>query len=169
MDNNQFSTEAFSEIVYGMAKNPGIKAVGTVLLTLLSYFWGDGSALIPIVALFTLDTVTGLMKAGQQNKISSDGWGRVTRKLTVYAIMMATAKIVDSQLNQHLELFGLTVSAPFLVAMQYFLIIQESISILENIAIMGWPVPTSIVKKLKIMQEKLVQEEPVDSDDLSSK
>jgi len=107
-------------------------------------FEGDYQILISLYALVLIDTITGVWYTAKQQNITSRGFFKAARKSFVYFLLIIVARIVDKH-------------TPIDVAssiMQAFLIGTEAFSILENINKLGFPVPTKLVKLLKIYYDK---------------
>lgn len=92
-----------------------------------------------ILILISFDTVTGVWKAAQAGNVSSRGFFKFAAKILVYFILLGTAATIDRALPVH---FSLTVMGSFLA-------ITEGISILENVSLLGFPVPERLMKTLK--------------------
>ena len=93
-----------------------------------------------VFVLVVIDLITGVSVAIKKKTPSSRGFFRSATKLMVYFIMLLTARMVDAHLP-----------VPFAsVIMDSFLVVTEGISILENIYLLGFSVPTVLVKKLKV-------------------
>ena len=101
------------------------------------------NVLIGLFILIALDTLTGVWCAIRTKEVSSRGFYRATVKCLVYFIMLLVARIVDK-----------SVPLPFAsIIMDSFLVITESISILENIGKLGFMVPQVLISKLKALQK----------------
>jgi toxin secretion/phage lysis holin len=95
-----------------------------------------------IFTLIIFDTITGFLKAFKRNEVSSSGFFRFALKLLVYFILLATGSILDKVLPLPGLFSALTVMASFLA-------ITEALSILENIAGLGYAVPAKLISLLK--------------------
>lgn len=106
------------------------------------YLFGGVKFLHLLLLLMALDIITGIFKAIHQGNL----WSRKSlfgyaRKLLVL-IVIITANIVDQVLN----LGGTLTFATVL-----FYIMNEGLSILENMAELGVLVPTNLAAKLKVI------------------
>ena len=120
-----------------------IQFIFTVLGGWLGYFLGgcDG-LLIALVAFAAIDYITGLMCAVSEKKLSSKvGFKGICRKVLIFTLV-GVANIIDVQV--------IGTGSVFRSAVIFFYLSNEGISLLENAAHLGLPIP----KKLK---EILVQ------------
>lgn len=97
-----------------------------------------------IFLLIAFDTITGLMVAYKEGRISSQGFRQSFCKLFVYLIMLATGSLVDKTLPVAVTLELIVI----------FLSTTEAISILENIGQLGFPVPQKVLRKLEVFKDK---------------
>lgn len=122
--------------------------------------------IIPIVILavfMLLDYVTGMASAYRGKELNSriGIWGIV--KKVCYLIIVAVGMGVDYILSLAAGMFGYDLSKFFTIALVVivWLIINEFISILENLNEIGAPVPSflnKIIDKLKSKTEEQVEE-----------
>lgn len=129
-----------------------IAAVGTALTWLLGAW---DTALIVVIAFMVLDYITGLIKAYVNKVISSDiGLKGIARK-SLILIVLIVAVMLDRLLNTGTWLFRTLVC--------YFYIANEGISILENCAQLGVPIPEKLKEALIQLKEgnkkEIVKEE----------
>lgn len=106
---------------------------------------GDGMLIRLLVLLMVLDVITGLSKA----VVNKNLWSRkslfgVARKIMVFVIII-TSNIVDLILNMS----GLLVYGVVL-----FYIANECLSILENSATLGLPLPDKLLEALEVIKDK---------------
>lgn len=123
-----------------------INVTGGVIAGVLSYIFGAPDAwLIGLIILVIADYITGLMKAYIKGELSSRvGFKGILKKLMYFAIV-AVAVLIDN----------LTGAEGVLrVACIGFLIANEGVSILENCAAAGLPVPQALVKVLAKLKEE---------------
>lgn len=133
-------------VIYSIVDAPVIKIFFAVLFTIFEWvFHGVNSdALMVVYALVILDTVTGFMVACENKEVSSSGFFRFAGKVFIYMILLATAALVDRSLPSKVAMS----------VMYAFLSVTEGISILENLGILGYPVPSALIKKFKIMNKE---------------
>lgn len=106
-------------------------------------FGAHVEALLVVFILLILDTVTGMIVACKKGGLSSAGFFRFAAKLSIYMILMATSSLLDKLLP---------VNAGSAI-MYTFLGVTEAISIMENISILGFPVPIKLVRMLRVMSD----------------
>lgn len=132
-----------------------IQAAITVIGGWLGYFLGglDG-LMIALVIFVVLDYVTGIMCAIADKKLSSSvGFKGICRKVLIF-LLVGVAHIVDL----HVVGSGSVLRG----AVVCFYLSNEGVSMLENAAHLGLPVP----EKLKVILEQLHDREaPGDSTD----
>ena len=135
-----------------------IQAVITVIGGWLGYFLGglDG-LMIALVIFVVLDYVTGIMCAIADKKLSSSvGFKGICRKVLIF-LLVGVAHIVDL----HVVGSGSVLRG----AVVCFYLSNEGVSMLENAAHLGLPIP----EKLKVILEQLHDREspaaPDDTDD----
>ena len=102
-----------------------------------AYLWGPWDALInALIALVALDYVTGVICAGANKRLSSEiGFKGLIKKAVIFALV-AVAGVADKVIpatNQAIR-----------AAVILFYIANEAISILENAAELGLPVPEKL-------------------------
>ncbi len=128
-----------------------INARGGVACGILAYVFGAPDAwMVGLVILVVLDYVTGLMKAYVSGELCSKvGFKGILKKLMYFAIV-AVAVIIDT----------LTGAGGVLrMACIGFLIANEGVSILENCAAAGLPVPKALVKVLTKLKDETGERE----------
>ena len=110
----------------------------------LGYFLGgcDG-LLIALVAFVSIDYVTGVMCAVSDKKLSSRaGFKGICRKVLIFTLV-GVANIIDIQI--------IHTGSVLRTAVIFFYLSNEGVSLLENAAHLGLPIP----KKLKAVLEQL--------------
>lgn len=127
-----------------------VNTIGAVASGILAYIFGAPDAwMIGLVILVVIDYVTGLIKAYISGELSSKiGFKGILKKLMYFAIV-AVAVLIDN----------LTGAEGVLrVACIGFLIANEGVSILENCAAAGLPVPQALVKVLGKLKDTDIAE-----------
>ena len=110
----------------------------------LGYFLGgmDGF-LYALIAFVVIDYITGLMVAAIQKKVSSEvGFKGICKKVLIF-ILVGVANIIDKQIIGN--------GSAIRTAVIFFYLSNEGISIIENTALIGLPVP----QKLRDVLEQL--------------
>lgn len=120
-----------------------IAAIGT------GFTWLFGAwdlALTILIVFMIFDYITGIMKGYVNKELSSDiGLKGLARK-AVILIVLIVAVCLDRILNTGHWVFRTLVA--------YFYIANEGLSLLENCAALGAPVPTQITDALAQLKEK---------------
>ena len=126
----------------------------TVLGGWIGYFLGgcDG-LLIALVAFVSIDYVTGVMCAVSDKDLSSRvGFKGICRKILIFALV-GVANLIDVQVIQTGSILR--------TAVIFFYLSNEGVSLLENAAHLGLPIP----KKLKAVLEQLHDKHNKEEDD----
>lgn len=128
--------------------------VSAVITGLLYYL---GIVAVPIIILIIamiIDYVTGMMSAWLNSELSSKkGIKGIVKKIS-YLSLVAVAMIVDWLIFQGLQQINVDLhySVFFAVLVTVWLIINELISVLENLSRMGVPIPNflkNLINRLK--------------------
>lgn len=120
-----------------------------LIINYVSYFFGGiDNLLITLLIIMFIDYLTGICKAVINKKVNSIVGVRGIVKKFGYLLIVALAVLID-------KIIGDTSAIRILVI--YFFIANEGISILENWALMGLPLPN----KLKQIFEQLKEENDV--------
>lgn len=111
------------------------------------FLGGLDGFLYALIMFVAIDYLTGLMVAYVQKKISSEvGFRGICRKVAIFCLV-GVGHVLDTQVIQN--------GSVLRTAVIFFYLSNEGISIIENIAIIGLPVP----KKLKDVLEQLRDDE----------
>ena len=133
----------------------------------LSYLGVISVPILMLCVVMVLDYITGMAAAWKAENLSSKkGISGVIKKL-YYLIAVCVGIIVDWVIYSGLQAMNvsLSVSTFFGLLVTIWLIVNELISILENLKKIGVPLPKfllSIVKKLKITTENVSKSESED-------
>ena len=121
---------------------------------IIGFFIGGADGLIKALIVFAIvDYITGVAAAAIEHKLNSEiGFKGITKKLLLFCIV-GVAHVLD--------LYVLGTGAVCRSAVVLFYIANEGLSIIENVARCGLPIP----EKLKIILEQLKE----DSNDGSGK
>ena len=119
-----------------------VAAIGTGLTWL---FGSWDTALVVLIAFMVLDYITGLLRAWINKEVSSDvGLKGIARK-TVIFIVLIVAVLLDRLLNTGTWVFRTLIC--------YFYIANEGISLLENCAGLGLPIPERLKDSLAQLKD----------------
>lgn len=122
--------------------NSVIAGAGTLFTALLGKW---DSALQILITFMVLDYITGLLRGAVNQELSSDvGFKGLARK-TVILVVLIVAVSLDRLMNTGTWVFRTMVS--------YFYIANEGVSIIENAAALGLPVPDKLKEMLVQLQE----------------
>ena len=124
--------------------------VSAVITGLLYYL---GIVAVPIIILIVamiIDYVTGMLSAWLNAELSSKKGIKGIVKKVSYLALVAVAMIVDWLIFQGLQQINvdLNYSVFFAVLVTVWLIINELISVLENLSRMGVPIPNFLKKMI---------------------
>lgn len=138
---------------------------------LSSYFLKLFIPLVVLLLVMLLDWITGLSKAWKRGELSSRVGLQGLIKKVGYLAIVVVAGVMDWLFDYGLSIAGIDFKLPFLVAaiVMVWLIINELISILENVAALGVPVPPFIKKLLarlkKTVDDKTGENEPEEQEE----
>ena len=136
-----------------------IQVVVSAVITGLLYYLGIVAVpIIILVIAMIIDYITGMMSAWLNSELSSKkGIKGIVKKIS-YLALVAVAMIVDwlicglQQINVNIKY-----SVFFAVLVTVWLIINELISVLENLSRMGVPIPNflkKLINRLKTTVDK---------------
>ena len=128
-----------------------IQFVFTAVGGWLGYFLGGCDGLLyALIAFVAIDYITGVMCAIADKNLSSEvGFKGICRKVLIF-LLVGIAKILDAQVIQ--------TGSVLRTAMIFFYISNEGVSLLENAAHLGLPVPEKIKVVLKQLHDKSEEE-----------
>ena len=121
-----------------------IQFIFTVLGGWIGYFLGGCDGLIiALICFVAVDYITGLMCAVSDRRLSSKaGFRGICRKVLIFTLV-GVANIIDIQI--------IHTGSVLRTAVIFFYLSNEGVSLLENAAHLGLPIP----KKLKAVLEQL--------------
>lgn len=148
-----FGLNNLQHITSSLSGQPVPKAIVVALLAVSDWFFHPHEEMVSIVLVLILfDTITGFLKAYKADTVSSSGFFRFALKIMVYWILMATSGLLDKIADSSIPIKALPVVAAFLA-------ITEAISIFENVAALGYPIPSWLMDLIKVAKSK----EPIKS------
>lgn len=138
-----------------MDKGNVLKTIIATIGTVFTWLFGAwDTALIALIGFMVLDYATGLIKAYVNKEVSSDvGLKGIARKSLILIVLMV-AVMLDRLLNTGAWVFRSLIC--------YFYIANEGISLLENCAQLGLPIPDKLkdaLVQLKEGNKKEIKEE----------
>ena len=118
----------------------------------LGYFLGGCDGLLYTLLAFTaIDYITGVMCAVNDHTLSSEvGFRRICRKVLIF-MLVGIANILDA------DVVG--TGSVLRTAVIFFYISNEGVSLLENAAHLGLPVPEKIKTVLEQLHDRAEKEE----------
>ena len=129
-----------------------IQFIFTAIGGWLGYFLGgcDG-LLIALVVFLAVDYLTGVMCAISDKKLSSEvGFKGICRKVLIF-LLVGIANILDAQV--------IGTGSVLRTAVIFFYLSNEGVSLLENAAHLGLPVPEKIKTVLEQLHDRAEKEE----------
>lgn len=109
------------------------------------YLFGDIKFLDLLLLMMVIDIFSGWTKA----LFNKNLWSRKTLFGLARKIMILTVIIVANVIDQILDMNGIVAGATLL-----FYIVNEGLSILENLAQIGVPIPKFVVDKLHLIRDQ---------------
>ena len=130
-----------------------MKMAWTALGGALGAVLGGMDGFIMALMLFVIiDYFTGVLVAIEQHMLSSEvGFKGIAKKVAIFCLV-AIATVIDANIIKEGSVVRMSVI--------FFYLSNEGISILENVSMLGLPVP----KKLKNVLEQLKEEKHTDED-----
>lgn len=119
-----------------------VAILGTVFTWL---FGGWDIALLVLIVFMIMDYITGLARGAINRKLSSDVGFRGIAKKSVILVVLIVAVLLDRLINDGQWIFRTLIC--------YFYIANEGISILENCAALGLPIPERLSEVLEQLKE----------------
>lgn len=140
-------------------KDNVFKGVFAVIVGGLSaYFREIAVPLFILIAVILIDYISGMIKAWINAELSSKVGIKGIVKKVCYLLVVCVAAVVDWLIAAGLNKVGIKIEVNYLIGVivTIWLIINELISILENLSVIGVPLPSflsQIINKLKISVE----------------
>lgn len=123
-----------------------IKIVVAIGGAIASFLFGGWSALLSILLTFVvIDYLSGVVAAAVKGQLSSSvGFIGIAKKVGIFAIV-AVSHLVDTALgDQHV----------FRDAAIFFYLANEALSIIENIGVIGLPIPEQLKNAVEVLRKK---------------
>ena len=119
------------------------------------FLGGCDGLLYALLAFIIIDYITGVMCAIENRELSSEiGFKGISRKVLIF-LLVGIANVVDVQV--------IGTGSVLRAAVCFFYISNEGLSILENAAILGLPIPEQLKKVLKQIKNRGGNEKQTDS------
>ncbi len=128
-----------------------IQLVFTAIGGWLGYFLGGCDGLLVALVVFTaVDYITGVMCAVADRKLSSEvGFRGICRKVLIF-LLVGIANILDVQV--------IGTGSVLRTAVIFFYISNEGVSLLENAAHLGLPIPEKMKEVLEQLHDRTENE-----------
>ena len=135
-----------------------IQAVFAVLGGWVGFFLGGNDGLVyALIAFVVIDYLTGIMCAISDKKLSSAvGFKGICRKVLIF-LLVGIANLLD--------LYVIGTGSVLRTAVIFFYISNEGVSLLENAAHLGLPVPAQMKAVLEQLHERSDDTEETETDD----
>lgn len=132
-----------------------IQMVFTMVGGWLGYFLGGCDGLLfALVVFVVMDYITGLMCAVADHNLSSEiGFRGICRKVLIF-MMVGIANVLDMQI--------IGTGSMLRTAVIFFYLSNEGVSLLENAAHLGLPVPVKLKKVLEQIHDRAEDDEKGD-------
>ena len=110
------------------------------ILGIISEYLGDIKIVYTIlIIMIFIDTVTSWVKAFRNRWLNYKGIKKFVRKVVTYSVTLVTVRLLEIAVET------MVATAMLSQVMGIFLIINEFLSILENLAMMGVPLPSNLI------------------------
>lgn len=122
------------------------------------FFGGFDGFLYALIAFVVMDYFTGLLAAGVRHELSSEvGFKGIAKKVCIF-VLVGVANIVDTQVIMN--------GSAIRTAVIFFYLSNEGLSVLENAAVIGLPIPDKLkVMLIQLADEKKLPEDEAENDD----
>ena len=146
-----------------------LKVTITLALTALAaYFTNLAVPLCVLLVLVILDYATGMTNAWIHRELSSNkGIQGIVKKIG-YFIAIVVAMVVDYLIIQFAQYFNFNVPPQATIVallVTIWLILNEALSILENLDKIGTPIPNFLKKLIERLKQKTEEQGESESDD----
>ena len=127
-----------------------INAVFAAIGGLMAWFLGDlNGFMYTLVAFIAADYVTAVMCAVRDRALSSKiGWSGIFRKVSIF-LLVGAGHLLDKYVLGHDHIVR--------TAIIFFYISHEGISLLDNAALLGLPIPTRLRNMLAQLRDRDAQ------------
>lgn len=124
-----------------------IRGLAATLGGLIGWLFGELDGFFyALITFVVLDYITGVITAAVEKKLNSEvGFKGIARKVAIF-VLVALAHVIDRQ--------AFNDAAVLRTAVIFFYLSNEGLSILENVARIGLPVPAKFKEVLEQLQHK---------------
>jgi toxin secretion/phage lysis holin len=121
-----------------------------IISSILMMFTPFKQALLVLLIIIIIDTLTGVYYSVKYKKFSSKGFRKGIKKLITYFIAVAVVRLFEIGIS---ELINTNMYTTFILS---YLIVTETTSVLENLTLLGVPIPYQFISKIiKLIKLKL--------------
>lgn len=125
--------------LFSLAEISFFSTIMGILFNVLGGFQVSGSILITLIA---IDTILGMKAAIKYRTFASRGFVKFFKKIVLYGTTIITIRLLE------IGVVAIVKTEMLSQVMIAFLIISETISILENLTILGVPIPSNFVSMM---------------------
>jgi len=113
------------------------------------FFGGFDGFLYALIIFVVMDYFTGVLAAGVRKELSSEvGFKGIAKKVVIF-VLVGIANIIDTQIIQN--------GSAIRTAVIFFYLSNEGLSILENSAVIGLPIPEKLQEMLKQLADEKIE------------
>ncbi|MGI6776904.1 MAG: phage holin family protein [Acetivibrionales bacterium] len=127
-----------NKIIYSI----GIGVSSSIIGFIMEYFGSIQASYMILLALITIDTLTGIVKAIKYNRFSIFGLKKFVKKIVTYSLSILVVRLLELAI---LPLFETTLLSNIIVSL---LAITETVSILNNLSLLGVPIKSNLIKRM---------------------
>ncbi len=113
--------------------------ISGIVSIVVRFLGGLELSYVILLVLLTIDTTTGMATAVKYNRFSSRGLSKFIKKVITYTVCIITVRLLEIGV---LTLVETTMLSQIMLAV---LEVTETVSILENLALLGVPIPSNFV------------------------
>ena len=135
--------DGFKNVMSQLFNDLHLKAISVMSVWVAWVFGKDTEILTILASLIFFDTLTGFLAAIKHKNLGSKPFFKFSSKLVCYFSFLVLSRLVHKVVP--------SINAPIIV--DGFLTMTEAISILENLSLLGFPVPKVLRSKLEIFKE----------------
>ena len=121
------------------------------------FFGGFDGFLYALIIFVVMDYFTGILAAGVKHELSSEvGFKGIAKKVCIF-VLVGIANIVDTQVIMN--------GSAIRTAVIFFYLSNEGVSLLENAAHLGLPIPAKLKEVLEQLHDRSEKEENSNDDE----
>ncbi len=113
--------------------------ISGIVSIVVRFLGGIELSYVILLVLLTIDTATGMATAVKYNRFSSRGLSKFAKKVITYTVCIITVRLLELGV---LTLVETTMLSQLMLAI---LEVTETVSILENLTLLGVPIPSNFI------------------------